>query len=312
MKYRNLGNSGLKVSVIGLGTNQFGSKVSPKETANIIAAARDGGVNLLDTANIYQKGRSEKAIGKAIKGNRDAVLIATKVFHTVEPGGPNDGGSSRKHIFTAIEDSLKRLDIDYVDLYQLHSWDENTPLEESMQALDDLVREGKTRYIGASNFSAWQLTQANAIARQNGWTQFVSLQPHYHLLARGIESEIIPACQYLNVGILPYFPLAGGFLTGKYSEGSPPPKGSRGEQSGYVQKYFTEQNYNIIGRLSDYAQEHGHSLNNLAHAWLVTQKQVSSVISGATKVSQVKANIGSIAWEMSAKEKEEINQILEA
>lgn len=311
MKYRNLGNSGLKVSVIGLGTNQFGGKVSPKEAAAIIDAAIDGGINLLDTANMYQQGRSEEAIGQAIKGKRDAVLIATKVFHETAPGGPNDSGGSRKHIFAAIEDSLKRLNTDYIDLYQLHAWDEHTPLEESMQALDDLIRAGKIRYIGASNFSAWQLTQANAIARENGWAQFISMQPHYHLLARDVESEMIPACQYLGVGILPYFPLAGGFLTGKYKEDAAPPKGSRGEESPYVQKYFTQQNYKIINHLIDYAQEHGHSLNDLAHAWLIAQKQISSVISGATKVAHVQANMASLSWEMSGEEVGEINQILE-
>ena len=311
MKYRNLGNSGLKVSLLGLGTNQFGGKVSPKEAAAIIDAAIDGGVNFLDTANMYQQGRSEEAIGKAIQGKRSSILIATKVFHKVAPGGPNDYGSSRKHIFAAIEDSLKRLKTDYVDLYQLHFWDENTPLEESMQALDDLIHAGKIRYIGASNFSAWQLTQANAIARQNGWTQFVSLQPHYHLLAREIEAEIIPACQYLKVGILPYFPLAGGFLTGKYKEGSAPPKGSRGEDSEHVQQYFTSRYYKIIRQLADFAKKQGYSLNVLAHAWLMAQKQISSVISGVSKVAQIQANIASLAWEMSTQEVEEINQILE-
>lgn len=311
MYYRKLGNSGLKVSVIGLGTNQFGGKVNVKQAAAIIDAAIDAGVNLLDTANIYQQGRSEEAIGKAVNGNREKVLIATKAFHQVEPGGPNDRGNSRKHIMAAIDASLERLQTDYVDLYQFHSWDENTPIEESMQALDDLIRAGKVRYIGASNFSAWQLTQANAIARQNGWTQFVSLQPHYHMLERGIEAEIIPACQYLNIGILPYFPLAGGFLTGKYQQASSPPKGSRGEESPYVQKYFSDKNYEIIDQLSQFAEAQNHSLNELAHAWLLAQPQISSVISGATKVAQVQANVASHTWVFKQEEIEKVNRILE-
>jgi aryl-alcohol dehydrogenase-like predicted oxidoreductase len=311
MQYRNLGSSGLKVSAIGLGTNQFGGKVSFKSSADIIDAAIDAGVNFLDSANIYQKGRSEEAIGKAIQGKRDRVLIASKVFHPVEPRGPNDRGSSRNHIMQAVEASLKRLNTDYLDLYQLHSWDESTPLEESMQTLDDLVRAGKVRYIGASNFTAWQLSQANAVAGENGWTSFVSIQPHYHLLERNIEAELIPACKYLNIGILPYFPLAGGFLTGKYKEGKAAPKGTRGEESPYVQKYFTKENFKVIYLLSKLAKDSGHSLNELAHAWLLAQPQISSVISGATKVEHVLENISADAWQLTTKENDQIGTILD-
>ena len=312
MRYRRLGRSGLQVSAIGLGTNQFGGKVSPKSAAQIIHAAIDEGVNFLDTANMYQGGRSEEAIGAALKGRREEILIATKVFQPVPPGGPNDQGSSRVHILRAVEDSLQRLATDYIDLYQLHRWDENTPLEESMAALDDLIRAGKVRYIGCSNFAAWQLTQANALADLHNWTAFISIQPHYHLLEREVEAEIIPACQYLDVGILPYFPLAGGFLTGKYAPGQAAPKGSRGEESPYVQQYFTNENYAIVGQLTRFAEERGHTLNELAHAWLLAQPQISSVISGATSVEHVQANTRAIAWELNAEDLEAIRTILES
>ncbi|MDA1329543.1 MAG: aldo/keto reductase [Chloroflexi bacterium] len=302
MHYRRLGSAGLKVSAIGLGTNQFGGKVSAKLATQIIHAALDEGINLIDTADIYQNGRSEEAIGAAIKDRRENVVIATKFRHKVEPGGPNDQGASRHHILQGVEASLRRLKGEYLDLYQIHSWDSETPLEETMRALDDLVRAGKIRYIGASNFSAWQLAQANAIAQSLGLTKFVSIQPHYHILERGIEQEMVPAAQYLGIGILPYFPLAGGFLTGKYQPDQPAPKGSRGENSPYVQKYMTANNFDNLENLARFAEAHGHTLNELAHAWLLAQPQISSVISGATKVDHVRANAKSAAWELTAEE----------
>lgn len=310
MQYRRLGFSGLQVSAIGLGTNQFGGKVSEKEVAEILAALSDQGVNFLDTANMYQKGRSETAIGKALKGQRQNWLVATKFFHPVAPEGPNDRGTSRKHIFQAVEDSLSRLQTDHIDLYQIHSWDENTPLEESLRALDDLVRSGKVRYVGASNFNGWQLTEAFGLAREKGWTRPVSIQPHYHLFERGIEAELVPAAQYNDIGILPYFPLAGGFLTGKYLAGQDAPKGSRGESSPYVQKYFTEANYARLEQLSAFAEQHGRSINALAHAWLLAQPQVSSVISGATSVAQALENAATFDWSLNEEDLAAINQIL--
>jgi aryl-alcohol dehydrogenase-like predicted oxidoreductase len=180
-----------------------------------------------------------------------------------------------------------------------------------MRTLEDLVRSGKVRYIGASNFTAWQLTWANALARENSWTPFISIQPHYHLFHREIEIELIPACQYFNIGILPYFPLAGGFLTGKYRPGQPPPSGSRGESSQYVQAYLTESNFKLLEKLEQFAFQRGHSINDLAHAWLLAQPQVSSVISGATKVEHVLANAASIEWNLSNEETDIIRQMLE-
>jgi aryl-alcohol dehydrogenase-like predicted oxidoreductase len=309
MQYRQLGKSGLKVSAIGLGTNQFGGKVDLEGTKNIIAAALDTGVNFIDTADVYQAGRSEEFIGAALAGKRQQALIATKVFFKVGDG-PNDQSASRQHILTGVEASLRRLQTDYIDLYQIHRWDEQTPLEETLRTLDDLVRAGKVRYIGASNFAAWQLTQANAVARQRGWTEFVSVQPHYHMLEREVEIELLPACQYFGIGVLPYFPLAGGFLTGKYQEGQPAPAGSRGENSEYVQRYMTTANFARLNQFVAFAADHSRTLNELAHAWLLAQPQISSVISGATRVEHVQANAAAADWLLSADELAEVNAIL--
>ena len=309
MQYRSLGSSGLKVSAIGLGTNQFGGKVDLSRTKDIISTALDAGVNLIDTADVYQEGRSEEYIGKALKGRRDQALIATKVFFSTGKGS-NDRSASRQHIFDGVNASLRRLDSDTIDLYQIHSWDAETPVEETMRALEDIVRAGKVRYIGASNYTAWQLTWANSVAEAHGWIKFVSVQPHYHMLERGIEAELIPACKNFGIGILPYFPLAGGFLTGKYQKGQPPPPGSRGESSQYVQRYMNEANYVRLESLQLFAQERGHSMNELAHAWLLAQPQISSVISGATRVEHVQLNTASVDWVLESEEVNQVNQIL--
>ncbi|HBY08721.1 MAG TPA: aldo/keto reductase [Chloroflexi bacterium] len=236
-------------------------------------------------------------------------MIATKVFHKMGEG-PNDHSASRQHIFDGVENSLRRLQTDTIDLYQIHRWDANTPLEETLRALDDLIRAGKVRYIGASNFDGWQLTHANGLAELKGWSKFVSVQPHYHMLEREIEKELIPACNYFGIGILPYFPLAGGFLTGKYQEGLPIPEGSRGESSQYVQRYMTPENYAKLGKLAAFAAAYGHTLNELAHAWLLAQPMVSSVISGATKVTHVESNAVAGDWDLSPEEVGIINEIL--
>ncbi len=311
MQYRSLGNTGLKVSAIGLGTNQFGGKVSFEAVRDILDAALDAGINFLDTADVYQKGRSEESIGAALKGRRARFIIATKFYHPTGEG-PNQRGASRRHIMEAVEASLRRLNTDYIDLYQIHRWDAETPLEETLRALDDLIRAGKVRYIGASNYTAWQLATANAAARANGWTPFATIQPHYHMLERGIEAELIPACVYHGIGILPYFPLAGGFLTGKYRPGQPAPPGSRGESSAYVQRYMTAENYARLENLRAFARERGHTLGELAHAWLLAQPQVCSVISGATRVEHIQANAAAEAWRLSAEDLEAIEAILAA
>jgi aryl-alcohol dehydrogenase-like predicted oxidoreductase len=310
MEYRQLGNSGVRVSVIGLGTNRFGSDDVPQKDVNdIIDAALDQGINFIDTADIYTQGRSEETLGVALKGRWDQVVLATK-FYFAMGEGPNDQGASRYHMLNAVEASLRRLDSDHIDLYYVHRWDDNTPIQETLRALDDLVRAGKVRYVGASNFAAWQLAYANLLAEVQGWTPFVAIQSHYHMLERGVEREMLPYCQAHNVGFVPYFPLAGGFLTGKYQRDQAAPPGSRGETSSYVQKYMTDANYTKIEKLAAWAQARERGLNELAHAWLLSDSQVPSVISGATKKEQILSNAQAADWALSAQEREEINTIL--
>jgi aryl-alcohol dehydrogenase-like predicted oxidoreductase len=309
MEYRQLGASGVRVSVIGLGTNRFGGKVDQAGVNDIVHGALDAGVNLIDTADVYTGGRSEETLGVALKGHWHRVVLATK-FRSKMGDGPNDQGASRYHIANAVEASLRRLQSDHIDLYQVHSWDDTTQIEETLRALDDVVRSGKVRYLGASNFAAWQLARSGLLAEVRGWTPFVSVQPHYHMLERSIERELIPYCNAYRIGILPYFPLAGGFLTGKYVRGRPAPAGSRGEDSPYVQGFMTDANYARVEQLAAWADARGHSMGELAHAWLLAQPQVSSVISGATSLSQVQANVQAAGWHLTAEELNDVNTVL--
>ena len=309
MEYRQLGNSGVRVSVIGLGTNQFGGKVDQNGVNTIIAGAIDLGINFIDTADIYTQGHSEETLGVALKGRWDTVVLATKVRHPMGKG-VNDHGASRYHVLSGVDASLRRLQSDHIDLYQIHSWDDATPIDETLRALDDLVRTGKVRYVGASNFAAWQLARANLLAEMRGWSPFVTIQPHYHMLERGIEQEMLPYCNAYKIGILPFFPLAGGFLTGKYRRGEPAPAGSRGETSTYVQRYMTPANYDRMEQLETWAGERGHTMGELAHAWLLAHPQVSSVISGATRLEQAQANAKAADWKLTADELLEVNAAL--
>ncbi|MEM7348761.1 MAG: aldo/keto reductase [Chloroflexota bacterium] len=311
MEYRQLGSSGVRVSVIGLGTNQFGSAALPQnEVNNLIDATLDMGINHIDSANMYQQGRSEETLGHALKGRWDKFVLATKFYFPVGDG-PNDQGTSRYHLMNMVEASLKRLQNDHIDLYYIHRWDETTPIEETFRALDDLVRMGKIRYIGVSDFASWQLAKANLLSEMHHWTPAVVIQSHYHLLERDVEREVLPYCQAHNVGFVPYFPLAGGFLTGKYKRGEEAPAGSRGERSEYVQNYMTDQNYDIVEALEAWAQERERGLNELAQAWLMAQPQVCSVISGATKLAHVESNVKAADWVLSADDLAEINTILQ-
>ncbi len=310
MEYRSLGRSGVKVSAVGLGGNQFGAKVDQAATERIVHGAMDLGVNFIDTADVYSRGRSEEVLGAALVGRWDKVVLATKVRSPMGDG-PNDQGASRYHIFEGVHASLRRLKSDHIDLLQIHRWDAETPVEETMRALDDLVTSGKVRYIGASNYAAWQLCRSNDIAEMRGWAPFVSIQPHYHMLERGIETELVPYCRAFGVGILPYFPLAGGFLTGKYQEGEPPPQGSRGESSPYVQRYFTPENFAKVRQLREWADTQGHSMAELAVAWLLAQPQLASVIAGVTRLEQVEANVRAAAWRLTPDEEQAIRAILE-
>jgi aryl-alcohol dehydrogenase-like predicted oxidoreductase len=294
-----------------LGTNRFGSdKVPQPKVRDLIDAAQDAGINLIDTANGYTGGESEKTLGQALKGRWDRFVLATK-FYFPTGDGPNDRGASRYHMMNAVEASLRRLESDHVDLYYVHRWDENTPIEETLRGLDDLVRSGKVRYIGGSEFAAWQLARANLLAEVRGWMPFAALQSHYHMLERGVEREVLPYCAAHGVGFVPYFPLAGGFLTGKYKRDQPAPTGSRGESSSYVQQYMTDANYDKVEALSAWASERGRGLNELAEAWLLAHPEVASVISGATSVEHVLSNAKAADWMLTREELDAVNGILE-
>jgi len=311
MEYRPLGRSGVQVSAIGIGTNRFGSEKMPQEEVNrLLDFAEESGINHLDTADIYTGGRSEETIGNALKGaRRRKFFIATKVFFPTGEG-VNERGLSRHHILEAVEASLRRLQTDYIDLYYTHRWDENTPIEETLRALDDLVRAGKVRYLGCSNYAAWQLAHSNLLAEVRGWTAFTVIQSEYNLLNREVEREVLPYCRQFGVGFVPYFPLAGGFLTGKYRRGQPAPPGSRGESSAYVQGFMSDAFYDRIERLEGWAQDHGHTLNELAIAWLLAQPSVCSVIAGATRLDQVQANLRALEWKLTPGDVEELAGLL--
>ncbi len=312
MNYRKLGNSGVKVSVVGLGTNRFGSEKTPQSEVNrMIDSALDMGINHIDTADVYQNGRSETVLGNALKGKWDRFFLATKFVHPMGEG-INNRGASRFHIYNAVEASLQRLQSDHIDLYYVHRWDAETPIEETLRTLDQLIKQGKVRYLGASNFAAWQLTKANLLAEFKGWNAFLAIQSHYHMFERDLEKEVIPCCQSEDVAVIPYFPLAGGFLTGKYQQGKPAPAGSRGESSEYVQKYLTEKNFGILDKLIAFAKDHGQKMNELAIAWLLAQPQVASVISGATSLAHVQQNATASEWILSQNDLDEIEKILKA
>lgn len=312
MQYRQLGKSGARVSVIGLGTNRFGYAQMPQEEVNrVIDAAVEMGINFLDSADVYQGGCSEETIGAALKGRRDRFVVATKYYNRTGDG-PNDWGASRIHLYQAVEASLRRLQTDYIDLYYIHNPDPHTPVEETLRGLDDLVRAGKIRYVGASNFLSWQIARANLLAEVHGWSPFIVLQAHYHMFERGLERESLSYCRAQGVGLVPYFPLAGGFLTGKYKPGQPPPPGSRGESNTYVQGYLTETNFARLAKLEAWAAERGHTTGDLAQAWLLAHPEVSSVITGATRLSQVEQNVKAADWALTPAELEEVNQLLES
>ncbi len=310
MDYRNLGRSGVKVSAVGVGCNQFGSYLDQDGTTAVVHAALDEGINFFDTADVYgNKGLSEEYLGTALAGRWDEVVVATKVRSRMGDG-PNDAGTSRYHIQNAVEASLRRLQTDHIDLYQIHSWDGSVLLEETLRALDDLVRAGKVRYLGASNFDAWQLCRANDLAEMRGWEAFVSVQPEYNMLAREIEKELLPYCEWSGVGILPYFPLAGGFLTGKYQRNEPPAAGTRGQRSQYVQGFLKPENFDVLDRLRPIAEAHERTLADLAIAWLLAQPRVASVIAGATKPEQIRINAAASTWALTPDEVTQIRAIL--
>jgi len=312
MEYRRLGNSGVSVSVIGLGGNTFGRYCDARQTEAIIHRALELGINHIDTADTYSRGLSEEYIGKAIAGRRDQVVLATKTGFPLDEG-PNGQGLSRRRIIASLEASLRRLGTDYVDLFYLHRPDPQTPIEESLRALDDLVRAGKVRYPAVSNYAAWQVVDIMGRCERRGYAPPVVSQSLYNVLERGIEQELIPACRCYGLGIIPYSPLAGGFLSGKYRPGEPVPPGVRGyDNPTWQQRWLTERNFRILGALDVFATRRGRSVGELALAWLVAQPVVSSVIAGATSPEQVESNARAADWRLSSGELAELEQCLTA
>jgi aryl-alcohol dehydrogenase-like predicted oxidoreductase len=296
MSYRNLGSSGLKVSVVGLGCNNFGFKIGEEESRKVVGAALDAGITLFDTAAGYRD--SEERLGAALQGHRHGVVVATKFPSPFE--STTQGGGSRSHIVAACEGSLRRLGTDYIDLYQMHQPDTSTPIDETLAALDDLVHSGKVRYVGHSNFTALQIADADWTARTNGQSRMVSAQNSYSLLNRTIERDVIPACQRFGLGMLPYLPLASGLLTGKYRRGEAGPPGARlSEGSPMAQmgaSLLNDHNFTIVEALGKVAAEAGVSLLQLAMGGLAAQPTVASVIAGATTPEQVGANVEAGLW----------------
>ena len=309
MQYRRLGNSGLKVSAVGLGTNNFGGRTDEARSVEVINRALDLGVTTFDTADIYNLGRSEEIIGRALKGRRHQVELLTKVGMKMGEG-PHDTGSSRKHIVEGCEASLRRLQTDYIDLYQIHQWDPSTPLEETLRALDDLVTSGKVRYIGCSNYAAWQLTWSLWISDKRGYAPFVSVQPEYNLFNRTVEKELLPACRTLGVGVIPFFPLAAGLLTGKYKRGEPVPPGTRFDLNKALQVNLTDEKFDKVDRLTELAHQFGRPVSQLAITWLLARPEVSTVIAGATRPEQVDENAAATTWVLDEATLAEIDRIL--
>ncbi len=310
MRYRPLGASGLMVSLVGLGTNNVGRRLGLDETRAVLDAALDNGITLIDTADTYGGGGgSETLLGEVLKGRREQVVLATKFGMDMAGANGDDGGArgARRYIMRAVEGSLRRLQTDHVDLYQYHVPDGITPIEETLAALDDLVRAGKVRYVGSSNFAAWQVAEAEFVARRDDLTRFVSAQNEYNLLRRGVEAELTPACERFGVGILPYFPLASGLLSGKYRRGEERPTGTRLEGRDDV---FTDEAMDRVEALAAYAKERGVSMLDVAIGGLAAQPAVASVIAGAMTPEQVRANAAAGEWEPSAEDLAELDRVV--
>ena len=300
MRTRRLGTDGPEVSIVGLGCNNFGGRVDLNGTRAVVDAALDAGVTLFDTADIYGGGRSEQFLGEILEGRRDRVVLATKWGSQTggEPGG------APEYIRKALEASLRRLRTEWIDLYQHHTPDESTPIEETLWGLNELVREGKVRWVGSSNYSPAQIQEADAVARANGWRRFVSAQNEYSLLERDAEAELLPTCASLGIGVLPYFPLASGLLTGKYRREQPPPAGTRlhGHQ-------IAAEDLDRVEELERYAAERRLTLLDVAIGGLLAQPALASVIAGATRPEQVRANVAAGDWQPSRDDLAALNEI---
>jgi len=312
MKYRGVGKSGLQVSVVGLGCNNFGMRTDLDGARSVIHAALDAGITLFDTADIYGgNGGSETMMGQILGDRRKDIVLATKFGIQMDKEGVKKG-AYRRYIMAAVEDSLRRLQTDWIDLYQLHTPDALTPMEETLRALDDLVSSGKVRYVGCSNVPAWGVADAAWIAETRGFNGFISAQDEYSVLVRKVEAELKPMCEHFGIGILPYFPLASGLLTGKFKKGEPLSKETRlgaAAGSGYFDHFTTDEKFDIVAKLTDFAASRGHTILELAFSWLLAQPVVPSVIAGATKAEQVAANVKAADWIMTPEDLAEIDKI---
>ncbi|QQE12815.1 aldo/keto reductase [Planctomycetota bacterium] len=316
MEYRILGRTGIRVSPLTLGTMTYGSTTTLDEACKIVAAAVDTGINLIDTANVYNTGVSEEYVGKAIAqtGMRDHLVIATKCHGNMfkdQPLNPNRWGNSRRQIIQQAEASLKRLNIDYIDLYQIHRPDPYCPIDETMRALDDLVTSGKVRYIGCSTFAAWQLVESLWASEKLGLNRFVTEQPPYNLLDRRIERELIPACEHYGLGIIPWSPLAGGFLTGKYTRENTSPANSRytNSENPRVNELMSNQCLDAIDKLRELAEQKQTNLTTLSLAWCINQPGITSPIIGPKSLNQLQANITATELAITEEDRNIIDEI---
>jgi aryl-alcohol dehydrogenase-like predicted oxidoreductase len=310
VEIRNLGRSGLRVSAIGLGCNNFGGRIDLEATRKVIHKAIDLGITLFDTADVYgNRGGSETLMGQVLGDRRKDIVLATKFGSPMSDDGVKKGGS-RRYIVGAVEDSLRRLKTDWIDLYQLHVADPLTPVEETLRALDDLVRQGKVRYLGVSNMPAWRVVESQWTSRVCGLNAFTSCQDEYSLVMRGIERDIVPATNAYGMGILPYFPLANGLLTGKYSRNAPMPANSRlTTTQRLAERYLTDANWAIAEKLKDFSKSRGHTILELAFSWLLARPPVASVIAGATRPEQLEQNVKAGEWKLSDVDMAEIDAI---
>ena len=311
MQLRNLGKSGLRASVVGLGCNNFGARIGLGASRQVVDRAFDLGITFFDTADIYgNAGGSETILGEILGDRRKDIVLATK-FGMVMSDEQNHKGASRRYIMRAVEDSLNRLQTDWIDLYQLHTPDALTPIEETLRALDDLIRQGKVRYIGCSNLPAWQVVEAQWTSRSLGLKSFVSCQDEYSLLVRDVERDLVPAMQAYELGLIPYFPLASGLLSGKYKRNAPLPDGTRlANTARLAERYLTEANWDRVERLREFSEARGRSLLDVAFAWLLAKPQVATVIAGATKPEQVEQNVAAAEWMVNPDDLKEIERLL--
>ncbi|AOO80057.1 aldo/keto reductase [Bosea vaviloviae] len=310
MLTRNLGRSGLRVSLVGLGCNNFGGRIDDEAARKVVDAAIEHGITLFDTADVYgARGGSETVLGQLLGPRRKDIVLASKFGMDMNDAGTMKGGS-RRYIMSAVEASLKRLKTDWLDLYQFHRADPLTPIDETLRALEDLIRQGKVRYIGCSNMPAWQMANAEWTARDLGINGFASCQDEYSLLVRGAEKDLIPAARHFGMGLLPYFPLANGLLTGKYKRNAPMPEGARmTRESQRANEVLTDVNWEKTEKLTAFCEARGKTLVELAFSWLAAQPVVSSVIAGATKPEQIAANVKAAEWALTADELAEIDTI---